>query len=46
MKYVALLRGINDGVRKIIKRAAHKVCIQQYGFVNVATFIKSGNVIY
>ena len=46
MKYVALLRGINVGGRNIIKMAALKVCLEQYGFVNVMTFIQSGNVIF
>jgi uncharacterized protein (DUF1697 family) len=46
LKYVALLRGINVGGRNIIKMGALKVCLEQYGFVNVATFIQSGNVIF
>ena len=46
MKYVALLRGINVGGRNIIKMGALKVCLEQCGFVNVATFIQSGNVIF
>jgi uncharacterized protein (DUF1697 family) len=46
MKYVALLRGINVGGRNIIKMAALKVCLEQHGFRNVATFIQSGNVIF
>ena len=46
MKYVALLRGINVGGRNIIKMAALKVCLEQRGFRNVATFIQSGNVIF
>ena len=46
MKYVALLRGINVGGRNIIKMAALKVCLEQQGFRNVATFIQSGNVIF
>ena len=46
MKYVALLRGINVGGRNIIRMAALKVCLEQHGFRNVATFIQSGNVIF
>ena len=46
MTYVALLRGINVGGRNIIKMAALKVCLEQHGFRNVATFIQSGNVIF
>jgi len=46
LKYVALLRGINVGGRNIIKMSALKVCLEQQGFLNVATFIQSGNVIF
>jgi len=46
MKYVALLRGINVGGRNIIKMAALKVCLEQHGLRNVATFIQSGNVVF
>jgi uncharacterized protein (DUF1697 family) len=46
MRYVALLRAINVGGRNIVKMAALKLCLEQQGLQNVATFIQSGNVIF
>lgn len=44
--YLALLRGINVGGNNIIKMSALKACFEQLGFLNVKTFIQSGNVIF
>lgn len=44
--YVALLRGINVGGRNLIKMPALKECFDANGFVDVATYIQSGNVLF
>lgn len=44
--YVALLRGINVGGNAIVSMAKLKVTFEHAGFVNVKTFINSGNVIF
>lgn len=44
MRYVVLLRGVNIGGR-IIKMAALKACLEQYGFHKVVTVLQSGNVL-
>lgn len=45
-RYVALLRGINVGGKNLIKMTELKVCFENHGFENVATFIQSGNVLF
>lgn len=45
MKYVALLRGINVGGKNLIPMAELRRCLEEHGFVNVRTYIQSGNVI-
>jgi uncharacterized protein (DUF1697 family) len=45
-RYVALLRGINVGGNNLIKMAALKACFEEEGFVDVATYIQSGNVLF
>ena len=45
-KYVAFLRGINVGGKKLIKMDALARAFQSLGFENVKTFIQSGNVIF
>lgn len=45
-QYVALLRGINVGGNNIIKMADLKACFENMGFIDVATFIQSGNVLF
>ena len=45
-QYLALLRGINVGGNNIIKMADLKACFESIGFVDVATFIQSGNVLF
>lgn len=44
-RYLALLRGINVGGKNIIKMADLKACLEAAGFVDVATYIQSGNVL-
>src|SRR5436190_2117013 len=46
MKYVALLRGINVGGNNPIKMAALKICFEELGLRDVATYIQSGNVVF
>lgn len=43
--YLALLRGINVGGNNIIKMADLKVCFEEMGFMDVTTYIQSGNVL-
>src|SRR6266576_4561263 len=45
-KYVAFLRGINVGGKKLIKMDALGRAFQSLGFENVKTFIQSGNVFF
>lgn len=45
-KYVALLRGINVGGNSIVKMSELKAAFEKNGFINVATYINSGNVIF
>jgi uncharacterized protein (DUF1697 family) len=44
--YAALLRGINVGGNHVIKMTDLQVCFEDLGFLNVRTFIQSGNVIF
>jgi uncharacterized protein (DUF1697 family) len=43
---VALLRGINVGGNNIIKMADLRAAFEASGFVDVATYIQSGNVVF
>lgn len=43
--YVILLRGINVGGKNKVPMADLKQCLEGLGFVNVTTYIASGNVI-
>ena len=45
-RYVALLRGINVGGKNMIKMPALKACFEAGGFVDVVTYIQSGNVLF
>ena len=45
-RYVALLRGINVGGSNLIKMTALKACFEKQGFLDVATYIQSGNVLF
>jgi uncharacterized protein (DUF1697 family) len=44
--FLALLRGINVGGRNIIKMTDLKTCFENTGCLDVATFIRSGNVVF
>jgi uncharacterized protein (DUF1697 family) len=45
-RYIALLRGINVGGKNIIKMAALRECLEKAGFLDVRTYIASGNVLF
>jgi uncharacterized protein (DUF1697 family) len=44
--HVALLRGINVGGKNLIKMAELKACFEANGYVDVVTYIQSGNVVF
>ncbi len=46
MKYVALLRGINVGGNHKVEMKKLRVLFESLGFLNVSTYINSGNVIF
>lgn len=46
MVYVALLRGINVGGNRKVEMAKLKLTFEALGFINIKTFINSGNVIF
>jgi uncharacterized protein (DUF1697 family) len=46
MKYIALLRGINVGGNKKVEMKKLKSFFESLGFLNVMTYINSGNVIF
>ena len=46
MKYVALLRGINVGGNNKVEMGSLKACFEALGFLDVSTYINSGNVIF
>lgn len=46
MNYVALLRGINVGGNSKVSMIKLKEVFESYGFLNVKTYINSGNVIF
>lgn len=45
-RYIALLRGINVGGKNIIKMPDLKACFERMGFLDVSTYIQSGNVAF
>ncbi|HEX2058967.1 MAG TPA: DUF1697 domain-containing protein [Actinomycetota bacterium] len=45
-RYVALLRGINVGGKNLIKMTDLRACFEEQGFLDVVTYIQSGNVIF
>lgn len=45
-RYIALLRGINVGGHKKILMADLKALFQSLGFIDVLTYIQSGNVVF
>src|SRR5713226_5107305 len=46
IKYVAFLRGINVGGKKLIKMEDLRHAVESLGLRNVSTFIQSGNVLF
>ena len=44
-KYLVLLRGINVGGKNKIRMADLKSVLSEHGYLDVATYIASGNVI-
>jgi len=44
--YLALLRGVNVGGKGIIKMAELRMALETAGFMNVRTYIQSGNVFF
>lgn len=44
MRYIAFLRGINVGGQKKIKMTDLKIMFESLNFINVKTYIQSGNV--
>jgi uncharacterized protein (DUF1697 family) len=46
MKYVALLRGVNVGGNSMIKMAEIKLAFEKANFINVSTYINSGNILF
>lgn len=45
-KYIALLRGINVGGKNKVSMPLLKALFEQNGFVDVVTYINSGNVVF
>lgn len=45
-RFVALLRGINVGGRNVLRMADLRGWFGDWGFVNVETYIQSGNVVF
>lgn len=45
-KYIALLRGINISGKNKISMPALKLAFEEIGFLDVITYINSGNVIF
>jgi len=46
MRYIALLRGINVGGNTVVKMSDLKTLFMNLGFLNVETYINSGNVAF
>src|SRR3990172_6205559 len=46
IKYIAFLRGINVGGRKIVKMEELKKAFESLGLKNAKTFLASGNVLF
>jgi len=44
--YIAMLRGINIGPHKRMKMERLRACCERLGFVDVKTYIQSGNVVF
>lgn len=46
MRYIVLLRGINAGKNRRIDMKKLKALFESFGYVNVSTYINSGNVFF
>jgi uncharacterized protein (DUF1697 family) len=46
VRYIALLRGINVGGNKIVNMKSLKTLFESLGYINVSTYLNSGNVIF
>lgn len=46
MKYLALLRGINVGGNNKVSMSELRACFEKAGFMNVSTYINSGNIFF
>lgn len=46
MKYIALLRGINVNGQKMIKMQDLRNTLEDLGFMNIKTYLQSGNVVF
>ncbi|TGN13385.1 DUF1697 domain-containing protein [Leptospira ilyithenensis] len=46
MKYIALLRGINVGGNRKVEMKKLRNLFESLGYINVSTYINSGNVIF
>lgn len=46
MRYVALLRGVNVGGNNKVPMKDLKDCFEKAGFLNVLTYINSGNIVF
>ena len=44
--YISILRGINVSGHNLIKMGALKILLTELGFINVRTYIQSGNVVF
>ena len=45
-KYISILRGINVGGKNKIQMSALKALYENLGFINIITYIQSGNIIF
>ena len=45
-RYIAFLRGINISGKNKIPMAELKACFEELGFLEVRTYLNSGNVIF
>jgi len=45
-KYIVLLRGINVGGKNKISMKELKELLEEYGFLDVVTYINSGNIVF
>ena len=46
ISYISILRGINVSGKKLIKMNALEAAYEQLGFLDVITYVQSGNVVF